>query len=427
MQTRFAAEQLADPALRTADENLRRCVHCGFCNATCPTFLLQGDELEGPRGRIYLIKDLLESGRAPGAEVVRHIDSCLTCLSCMSTCPSGVNYMHLVDIARGRITAAFRRPFGELLLRRMLGWILASRRLAALGIAAGRVAAALHLPLPGALRPALELLRKVPSRRAPALQRFYPASGTARGRVALLAGCVQQALDNEINHATARLLNRLQFDVEVLPDACCGAIHQHLGFRETALRQVRRNLRHWMQRHERTPFAAIVANASGCGTQLKDYRFLLREDPGLRDRAAEFSALVRDAGELLADLEVPGPLRESHLGMPVACQVPCSLRHGQKLAGCYPELLRRYGFTVAVPAEDHLCCGSAGTYNLLEAETAEELGRRKAEHVAATGAALLASGNLGCMAQLAPRVSMPVVHVVQLLDWVSGGPRPPGI
>jgi glycolate oxidase iron-sulfur subunit len=423
MQTHFTAGQLADPALRTADENLRRCVHCGFCNATCPTFLLHGDELEGPRGRIYLIKDLLESGRTPGAEVVRHIDSCLSCLSCMTTCPSGVNYMHLVDIARERITTAFPRPLAGRLLRGWLALVLSSARLSGLGISLGRVAARLRLPVPDALRPALDLLRDLPAARSEPLKGFYPAAGTARGRVGLVAGCVQQAIGNEINHASVRLLTRHGFDVEVF-DGCCGALRQHLGFRDGALNDARRNVRAWS---EREPPAAIVVNASGCGTQIKDYRFQLRADPACREAAAAVSGMTRDLGEFVAGLEPPLPLSDEHRGLRVACQVPCSLRHGQRLGGCYPDLLRRAGFEVATPLDDHLCCGSAGTYNLLQPETARELGDRKAARVIDTEAAVMASGNLGCMMQLAPRLPVPVTHAVQLLDWATGGPRPPGV
>jgi len=422
MQTHFTTGQLADSALRTADENLRRCVHCGFCNATCPTFLLHGDELEGPRGRIYLIKDLLETGRAPGAEVVRHIDSCLSCLSCMTTCPSGVNYMHLVDTARARIAATFRRPFAEGLLRRVLAFVLSSARLSALALALGRMAARLHLPAPASLHPALDLLRTSPATAQEPLREFHPATGTARGRVGLIAGCVQQALDNEINHASIRLLNRHGFDVEVL-NGCCGALRQHLGFASAALGDARRNVRRWLNPES---LSAIVVNASGCGTQIKDYRFLLRDDPALRESAAELSAMTRDLGEFLSALDTL-PAGEAHRDLRVACPVPCSLRHGQRLGNCYPDLLRRSGFDVVTPADDHLCCGSAGTYNLLQPDTARELGERKAASIAATGASVMAGGNLGCMAQLAPRLSFPVTHAAQLLDWASGGPRPPGV
>lgn len=420
MQTHFTPEQLAEPAVRTADENLRRCVHCGFCNATCPTFLLHGDELEGPRGRIYLIKNLLESGQAPHPEVVRHIDSCLSCLSCMTTCPSGVNYMHLVDIARERITDTFRRPATTEWLRRILGFVLSSPRMSAVALRVGRIAARLQLPVPAALRPGLDLLEKLPAPAAEPLREFYATEGAARGRVGLVAGCVQQALDNEINHASVRVLNRCGFDVEVL-QGCCGALRQHLGFRDAALGHARRNTGTWMARD----LAAIIVNASGCGTQLKDYRFLLREDAALHDQATALSARTRDISEFLAAQALSIPAAGEHRDLHVACQVPCSLRHGQRLGGSYPDLLRRAGFNVTVADDDHLCCGSAGTYNLLQPDTANELGDLKAANIVATGAAVMAGGNLGCMTQLAPRLSMPVTHAVQLLDWATGGPRPP--
>jgi glycolate oxidase iron-sulfur subunit len=331
--------------------------------------------------------------------------------------------MHLVDVARERIATTFCRPPASRLLHRFLALILSNARLAGLGLMFGRAAAQLRLPVPEVLRPALDLLRDLPAAKPDPLKRFYPASGTARGRVGLVAGCIQQAIGNEINHASVRLLNRHGFDVDVLY-GCCGALRQHLGFHDQALSDVRRNVRTWS---EGEPLTAIVVNASGCGTQIKDYRFQLRGDPARREAAAAVSAMTRDIGEFLAGLEPALPLRDEHRGLQVACQVPCSLRHGQRLGGCYPDLLRRSGFEVATPIDDHLCCGSAGTYNLLQPETAGELGDRKAARLIDTGAAAMASGNLGCMLQLASRLPMPVTHAVQLLDWATGGPRPPGI
>jgi glycolate oxidase iron-sulfur subunit len=241
--------------------------------------------------------------------------------------------------------------------------------------------------------------------------------------VGLVAGCVQQAIGSEINHASVRLLTRHGFDVEVL-NGCCGALRQHLGFQDRALSDARRNVRAWSGGE---PLAAIVVNASGCGTQIKDYRFQLRADPACREAAVAVSGMTRDLGEFVASLDPPLPPGDEHRGLRVACQVPCSLRHGQRLGGCYPDLLRRAGFDVATPVDDHLCCGSAGTYNLLQPETARELGDRKAARVIDTGAAVMARGTLGCMLQLGPRLPVPVTHAVQLLDWATGGPRPPGI
>lgn len=424
MQTSFTAQQLADADVAEADANLRRCVHCGFCNATCPTFLLHGDELEGPRGRIYLIKELLEHDTVPGPAVVRHLDSCLSCLACMSTCPSGVDYRRIIDLGRSRVESGAQRPPGQRLLRGLLARILPRPRLLRPLLRIGRIAA--HWPLPRQLRTLCDLARRVPPDAVPLADR-YGATGSARGRVALLAGCVQQALGNEVNHASVRLLTRLGFEVEVLRDGCCGAIAQHLGHVQPAHAAVARNVRAWSQRLAGRGCDVLLVNASGCGTQLKDYGHLLRADADLAAKAADIAARTRDLGEFLLGLDVPAAIRAECGGLHVACQTPCSLRHGQRLGHAWPALLRAWGFSVTVPDQDHLCCGSAGTYNLLQPDTARRLGELKAVQISNTGAAVLAGANLGCMIQLRGFLSLPIVHGVQLLDWAADGPRPPGI
>jgi glycolate oxidase iron-sulfur subunit len=426
MQTRFTGEQLADPRIRAADAILRKCVHCGFCNATCPTFRLAGDELEGPRGRIYLIKELLERGGDPGAEVVKHVDSCLSCLSCMTTCPSGVDYMHLVDEGRARIEERHCRPLWQRLQRAALAFVLTRPQWASRAFTAARALGSISWLLPSRLRPAFGLLAGThPPVRARRLKSQYAAAGRARGRVALLAGCVQQAIGNDINEATIRVLNRLGFDVQVLADGCCGAVEQHLGRAPAARTRIRANVRRWQARH--AEFDAILTNASGCGTMLKDYGHVLEDDGELAGAARELSSITADICEFLArqiaDLTGAG----GGANLLVAVQVPCSMRHGQRISEEPARLLRHVGYRVVAPEQDHLCCGSAGTYNLLQAETAARLGIDKAARLAETGAQVIASGNLGCMIQLRRFLDRPLLHTVQLLDWAQGGPRPAGI
>jgi glycolate oxidase iron-sulfur subunit len=415
MRTSFTPERLeSDSDLREADHILRACVHCGFCTATCPTYLELGDELDGPRGRIYLIKDMLEAEAAPTAKVVTHIDRCLSCLGCMTTCPSGVHYQHLVDHARSYIEERFRRPLPDRLLRAALAWTLPHVGRFRAALALGRIARPLAPLLPRRLRHALSLL---PRESCAAMRPgVYPAQGAVRVRVALLAGCVQQAIAPEINAATIRLLTRLGCEVTVAAEAgCCGALEHHLGRRAAALAAARVNIAAWQG------FDAIVANASGCGTQIKDYGFMLRDDPAWAARAAEVSAKSRDVTELVAELGLKGVATK---GLAVAYHSACSLAHGQKVTEEPRALLKEAGFTVREIAEGHLCCGSAGSYNILQPGMAERLRARKAKHITATGAEVVAAGNIGCLVQIAGAVPMPVVHTVELLDWATGGPKP---
>lgn len=429
MQTNFSLAQLADPHIAQADAILRKCVHCGFCTATCPTYVTLGNELDSPRGRIYLIKDMLENERAADKEVVTHIDRCLSCMSCMTTCPSGVNYMHLVDHARAHIEKTYARPLFERMIRAALAAILPypSRFRAALKLATlGRPFARLFNALEP-LKPLAAMLRLAPSR-VPAVSASlrpgrYEALGTRRTRVAILSGCAQSVLDSGINEATIALLTRLGVEV-VVPEGegCCGSLVQHMGHEERALEFARRNIDIWMRAIEDEELDAIIITASGCGTTIKDYGFMLRLDPAYAHKAAHVSSLAKDITEYLAKLDLPEPSIRS--GLAVAYHSACSMQHGQKII-CQPkDLLERAGFVVKLPAEGHLCCGSAGTYNILQPEISAKLRDRKVQNIEATGAALVATGNIGCMTQIASGIDLPVVHTVQLLDWAYGGTRP---
>jgi glycolate oxidase iron-sulfur subunit len=429
MQTSFTPEQLRDPDLATANQVLRTCVHCGFCTATCPTFRLLGDELDSPRGRIYLIKDMLESGRPAGALEAKHIDRCLSCLSCMTTCPSGVHYMHLVDHARTHIARTFRRPWHERGLRAVLAAVLphparfrAALRLARLGRGLAGLLPTRH-PLGQRLAAMLALAPdRLPTAPATA-PGVHPAQGARRGRVALLAGCAQQALAPEINAATIRLLTRLGIEV-VVPAAagCCGALTHHMGLHDPALAAAAANIAAWTAEADGAGLDAIVVNASGCGTVVKDYGFMFRTAaPPLAAAAARVAALAVDITEYLSRIGY-APTRPPS-GLRVAYHAACSLQHGQQITLEPKELLTRAGFAVQEPAEAFLCCGSAGTYNLMQPEIAGQLRARKLASLGALAPDLIAAGNIGCITQLSGG-GVPVVHTVALLDWMAGGPVP---
>jgi glycolate oxidase iron-sulfur subunit len=435
MKTEFSLAQLADPDIAEADKILRACVHCGFCTATCPTYVLLGDELDSPRGRIYLIKEMLEKDKPPTQEVVKHIDRCLSCLACMTTCPSGVNYMHLVDQARVRIEKEYTRPFLERALRALLAWVLprpnlfrASMILARLG---RPLAALLPASAPGAATPSLSrrikaMLALAPGGLPPPGPRggsVFPAIGSKRARVALLQGCAQQVLAPRINQAAIRLLTRHGVEVVLVKDEqCCGALTHHLGRDGDALGRARANITAWLVEAGRGGLDAIVITTSGCGTVIKDYGFMLREDRDFAGPAAKISALAKDISEYVGELDLPVPQRRSDLV--IAYHSACSLQHGQKITQAPKELLSKNGFVVKDVPESHLCCGSAGTYNILQPDIAGRLRDRKIANIVMVKPDMIAAGNIGCMVQIAGGTSVPVVHTIELLDWATGGPRP---
>ncbi len=428
VQTNFTAEQLADPHIAEAESILRKCVHCGFCTATCPTYVTLGNELDSPRGRIYLIKDMLENGRPADKDLVTHIDRCLSCLACMTTCPSGVDYMHLVDHARIHIEKTYRRPLINRLTRAVLAMTLPypARFRAALRLARlGRPLAGFLKRLP-ALRPLGAMLDLAPVSVPPVSDIVRPAvhraAGEGRGRVAILTGCAQGVLDPGINAATVRLLTRLGIEV-VVPEGegCCGALVHHMGREEQALASARRNIDAWVREIDRGGLDAIVITASGCGTTIKDYGHMLRLDPAYAEKAARVSALAKDVTEYLSSLDLPVQERKN---LTVAYHSACSLQHGQKVTMAPKTLLKNAGFTVRDPAEGHLCCGSAGTYNIMQPEISAKLKARKVKNLEATKTDVIAAGNIGCLTQIASGTSIPIVHTVELLDWAYGGAKP---
>jgi glycolate oxidase iron-sulfur subunit len=422
MQTNFTETQLADPDIRESEKILRTCVHCGFCTATCPTYALLGDELDSPRGRIYLIKDMLENDRPASEDVVKHIDRCLSCLSCMTTCPSGVNYMHLVDHARHHIERTYRRPWPDRILRGMLGQVLPRPELfrAVLGMA--RMGRPLAAWLPGKLRAMLALAPAHLPRVSPtARPQVFASVGPRVRRVALLTGCAQQVLAPQINEATIRLLTRHGCEVVVAKGSgCCGALTHHLG--QSGQDYARANILAWSREIAYGGLDAIVINASGCGTTVKDYGFMFRNDPALTEQAHGVSALTRDITELMSEIGLQAPVHPT--GKRVAYHSACSLQHGQRVRNEPKQLLQQAGFTVLDVPEGHLCCGSAGTYNLLQPEIAARLLERKVTNIETTAPDVIAAGNIGCITQIASGTALPAVHTAELLDWATGGPKP---
>lgn len=424
MQTNFTEDQRQRPAIREADAILRKCVHCGFCTATCPTFVLLGDELDSPRGRIYLIKDMLEKDKPASPKVVKHLDRCLTCLSCMTTCPSGVDYMHLIERGREHVERTYARPLPDRLIRRLLQMVMPYTGRFRVMMALARLGRPFAGFMPGRLR---DMLESVPTALPPITRGnrpgVFPAAETRRKRVALLAGCVQPALDPEINEATIRLLTRHGVEVVIAEKAgCCGALPQHMGNADGGKALARANVRAWMREVTGEGLDAIVINASGCGTTVKDYGHLFADDPEIAADAARIAGLAKDVTEVLAELDLSprDPTREIR----VAYHSACSLQHGQKIRDLPKTLLTSCGFTVSEPIEPHLCCGSAGTYSLLQPELSNRLQARKSANLEALEPDAIALGNIGCLMHIQEATRVPVVHTVQLLDWATGGPKP---
>jgi glycolate oxidase iron-sulfur subunit len=426
MQTTFTHAQLADPQIRESEKILRACVHCGFCTATCPTYVLLGDELDSPRGRIYLIKEMLEHDRPAAAEVVKHIDRCLSCLACMTTCPSGVHYMHLVDHARAHIERTHRRPQFERFLRAALAKILPHPARFRAALVAGLLARPLA-PLFAALglKPLTAMLELVPRRVPPAetVFRVYPAEGAREGRVALLTGCANEALAPWITQAAIRVLTRHGIEVVVPPESgCCGSLVHHMGREQEALAFARANVDAWMREIEGEGLDAILVTISGCGTTVKDYGFMLRTDEAYAAKAARVAALTRDVSEYLVRLRLKPAV--GGLRLNVAYHSACSLQHGQRVTREPKELLAKAGFVVKDVPEGHLCCGSAGVYNVLQPELAQRLRARKLANIDKLAPDVIAAGNIGCIVQLSAGTETPVVHTVELVDWATGGPVP---
>jgi len=434
MQTNFSPDQLKNSHTAHSEKILRSCVHCGFCTATCPTYLTLGDELDSPRGRIYLIKEMLENDRPADAKTVKHIDRCLSCLSCMTTCPSGVHYMHLVDHARAHIENTYKRPFMDRLIRTILAMVLPypsrfrlATKLAKLGKPFAGVMKA--IPMTERFGAMLDLApSSLPEKTDAIGPKVYQAGGQKRGRVAILSGCAQPVLQPGTNEATISLLKRLGIEV-VLPkgEGCCGALVHHMGKEDAALVSARQNVDAWTAEMDGDGLDAIVITASGCGTTIKDYGHMLRDDAAYAEKAKRVSALAKDIVEYLSETELPTPAFKPDLKL--AYHSACSMQHGQKITMQPKNLLRAAGFAVSDVPEGHLCCGSAGTYNIMQPEIAGKLRDRKIKNIKSTKPDIIAAGNIGCITQIANGMAddganIPIVHTVELLNWAYGGEVP---
>jgi glycolate oxidase iron-sulfur subunit len=431
MQTNFSPAQLADPKTAEAERIVRTCVHCGFCTATCPTYVTLGNELDSPRGRIYLIKEMLENNRPADEKTALHVDRCLSCLACVTTCPSGVDYMHLIDHARIHVEKTYRRPPMRRLQRALLAYFMPSPNRFRFAM----TLAALGRPFTGLMRrvPALKsfaAMVELAPRALPPKSRFaepgtFLAKGARKKRVAMLTGCVQPVIDPGINQAAIELLTNLGVEV-VLPsgEACCGSLRHHMGHEEPALAAARKDIDAWIAEMDGAGLDAIVITASGCGNTIKDYGHMFRAEPAYAEKAKRVSAITRDVAEYIDGLDLPEQKSKS---MVVAYHAACSLQHGQKITVQPKSLLRRAGFTVRDPAEAHLCCGSAGTYNMLQSDIADQLKARKVRNLKALKPDVIAAGNLGCITQIGSGMDVPVVHTVELLNWAYGGRKPAGL
>ena len=424
MKTNFSITQLADAGIARSNEILRNCVHCGFCTATCPTYQLLGDELDSPRGRIYLIKDMLERGETPDKDTVKHVDRCLSCLACMTTCPSSVHYMHLVDHARSYINENFSRPIGDYLLRKMLTVVLPNPVLFRLSLLSAKLAQPLKGLMPGRLKSMFAMVPETIAKpSAHDKPQVFRASGKRKMRVALMTGCAQKVLDPAINASTIRLLTRHGVEVVIAKGAgCCGALTHHMGETKSSHASAADNIDAWYREIDGKGLDYVVINTSGCGTTVKDYGHMFSDDPKMAPRASHIASIARDITEVVRELDLqadnePKPLK-------IAYHSACSMQHGQRITQLPMQLLKSVGFDVVGIPESHLCCGSAGTYNLLQPELAGQLQQRKIKNIRSVSPDIVAAGNIGCMIQISGGMEIPVVHTVELLDWATGGPMP---
>ncbi len=429
METNFSKEQLKSYENKSSEKILRKCVHCGFCNATCPTYQLSGDELDGPRGRIYLIKDMIENNKPANDKIVKHIDECLSCYSCMSTCPSGVNYMHLVDHGRNHIEKTYKRPFNERFIRNFLSVALSKsfnfRVIAILTL----FAKPFNFFLPKKIREMIKLMpSKFPKNTLPQMKIYSPKKKKKPvGRVALLTGCVQKVISPQINEATIRLLNRHNIEVVVLKDIdCCGSLNHHLGKSNKANTTFKKNIEAWYNEYLENGLDAIISNTSGCGTTLKDYGFIFRSDKNLKKKAKKISELTKDISEYLetsVKLNFVNP-KDKTREYKIAYHSACSMQHGQKIHNVPINLIKKTGNKVFDIPDGHLCCGSAGTYNLLQSDIAKKLLNNKIFNIKKIKPEFIATGNIGCITQIANGTKIPILHTVEIIDWYTGGPKP---
>ena len=426
MQTSFTDKQLENKDNKSSESILRKCVHCGMCNATCPTYGINGDELEGPRGRIYLIKDMLENNKPANKKIAQHIDSCLSCYSCMTTCPSGVNYMHLIDHGRNYVEDTYKRPFLDRTFRNILSFVLPRPKIFLILAWISKIIKPLSFLFPQFLRNSLKLMPdRIPSKKLKIQKTYSPESGKIVSRVALLTGCVQRVISPEINEATIRLLNRHNVEVVVMPDIeCCGSLNHHLGKKDLAKTSFVKNIESWHEEYLSNGLDAIISNTSGCGTTLKDYGHIFKNDKELKKKASKISELTKDITEFLDEnLKLNFKFNEEKK-YKIAYHSACSMQHGQRVHSQPKELIAKTGNEVLEIPEGHLCCGSAGTYNILHQKMAKSLLQNKVKNIEKISPDFISTGNIGCITQISTGTRIPIIHTIELLDWFTGGPKP---
>jgi len=424
MKYAFTPEQLADPQIGPAAAAVRSCVHCGICTATCPTYVLLGDERDSPRGRIVLMKDMLEKGGAPSAEAVHHIDRCLSCLNCKTACPSSVNYQRLVDQARVHIQEHYKRPLGDRLLRWTIATVMTRPALVRIGLLLARIGAPVARIMPGKLGAMARIgLSARPQGPEPT---HFPKPAVVKQRIAIMPGCVQGALSPQIDSAVGRVLARRGIELVALEGAgCCGALPHHMGREHDSQAWAKKAI----IAYEQGQYDGVLITATGCSAQLKDYAHQFAGDPIWEPRAKKLAAAARDFAELCTPQNVTPPPLESNRPLRVAYHPACSLQNSLKLNGAGEAMLEAAGFTVTPFGESNLCCGSAGTYSILQPELSAALRARKLDNINAAQSDVLVSGNIGCLQHLASGegLSQPILHIAELLDWAEGGPKPPNL
>ena len=428
METHFSKEQLKDEDNKSSEKIFRKCVHCGFCNATCPTYQLLGDELDGPRGRIYLIKDMIENDKPANEKIVKHIDRCLSCYSCMTTCPSGVNYMHLIDHGRSHIEKTYKRPFNERVIRSFLSIVIPNPTYFRIIGMLTLLVKPFRFIFPKKISEMIDLMPGKFPKKTLHKKKVYSAQKTKRiARVALLTGCVQKVLSPQINEATIRLLNRHGIEV-VVPKGigCCGSLNHHLGKSDLAHQTFKKNISIWYDEYLKNGLDAIISNTSGCGTTLKDYGFIFRSDEDFKKKAKKISELTKDITEYLDENIKLDFIRHKNNDKEykIAYHSACSMQHGQKIHDVPINLIKKTGNQVFDIPDGHICCGSAGTYNLLQSDIAKKLLKNKISNIEKIKPQFIATGNIGCITQIANGTKIPILHTVEIIDWYTGGLKP---
>ncbi len=425
MQTNFTEQQLKDKDNQSTEKIFKKCVHCGMCNATCPTYNLLGDELDGPRGRIYLIQNMLENEKKPTSKIVKHIDRCLSCYSCMTTCPAGVNYMHVIDHGKKYIEKNYKRSFFDRLIRNFLSKVLTNIKLFRLSIYFVKLIKPFNFLFPSIIKNMIVLVPTTISKKKLKIKDIYKVKNKKKiARVMLLTGCVQKEISPQINEATISILNRHGIEVVVSKKVqCCGSLDHHLGKEENAHKHFINNINVWYEEYLKNGLDAILSNTSGCGTTMKDYGFIFRNNKIMKKKAKKISELSKDISEYLFE-SLNLKFQKNHKKLRIAYHSACSMQHGQKVHSQPINLLSKTNNKILEIPDGHICCGSAGTYNILQSKIANQLLKNKVKSIETLEPEIISTGNIGCITQIARGTNIPVVHTIELLNWYTGGLKP---